>query len=70
MRMIGPALTDLVCEAKIPWMKQMQPFDDRIMVKTAVFWIVDGQRPSAALWVLCSHVMVSFLCYRYLAAPR
>lgn len=29
-----------------------------------------GQRPSAALWVLCSHVMVSFLCYRYLAAPR
>lgn len=70
MRMIGPALANLVCEAKIPWMKQMQPFDDRIMVKAAVFWIVDGQRPSAALWVLCSHVMVSFLCYRYLAAPR
>ena len=32
--------------------------------------VLDGQRPSAALWVLCSHVMVSFLCYRYLAAPR
>ena len=25
MRMIGPALTDLVCEAKILWMKQVQP---------------------------------------------
>ena len=70
MRMIGPVLTNFVCEAKIPWMEQVQPFDDRIMVKTAVFWMVDGQRPSAALWVLCSHVMVSFLCYRYLAAPR
>ena len=58
--MIGPVFANLVSKAKIPWMKQVQLFDDSIVVKSIVFWIVDGQRPSAALRVLRSHVVSPF----------
>ena len=54
MRMIGAGFSDLVCQTEIGWTKQVQLLDDRVMVKAAVFRIVDDQRPFTALRV-CTH---------------